>query len=204
MSLAQVSADSVRSAAEQVFSAPRYDWTPLRDPFRWLREALQAVGAWLAELAERHPAAYWALLGLMAGVLVAILAHFAILVWRALRPRAITVPAASASVAHARTRVWHLAEARRLVAVGRYAEAMAHQFAALVIELDGRGIVRYRPSKTPFEYGREARLDEPRSRSMADAISTLYGHLFAGAPCRADDVRRFATLADHVLGAHAA
>ena len=60
----------------------------------------------------------------------------------------------TAPVAERRDALWHRRRAEQLAAEGRFVEAMPFDFLALVLELDGRKILRYQPSKTPGEYAR--------------------------------------------------
>src|SRR5213076_2595780 len=102
------------------------------------------------------PARYYLLLAAMTLVLLAILTHLTWVVWRSLRPRdAVGVP--TPNTAPPQGAAWHLAEARRLGAVGRFAEALAHRFLAAVLDLDGQRVVQFHPSKTPAEYAAEDR-----------------------------------------------
>ena len=194
-------ADSVSAALDRVFSATKYDWEASSDPFRFLRELLYDLAMWLEGLRESHPAVYVVLLGLLTGVLLAILVHFGYLVWRALRPRALPEGDRSAAAPAWRDAAWHVNEAVRLATLGRYAEALAHRFTALILELDARQALKFHPSKTPAEYSAEARLDERDRGALNELVAALYRHLFGGAPCSAQDLdsfdRRAAALATY-------
>ena len=194
-------ADSVSAALNRVFSATKYDWEASSDPFRFLRELLYDLAMWLEGLRESHPAVYVVLLGLLTGVLLAILVHFGYLVWRALRPRALPEGDRSAAAPAWRGAAWHVNEAVRLATLGRYAEALAHRFTALILELDARQALKFHPSKTPAEYSAEARLDERDRGALNELVAALYRHLFGGAPCSAQDLdsfdRRAAALATY-------
>ncbi len=194
-------ADSVSAALNRVFSDTKYDWEASSDPFGFLRELLYDLAMWLEGLRESHPAVYVVFLGLLTGVLLAILVHFGYLVWRALRPRALPEGDRSAAAPDWRDAAWHVNEAARLATLGRYAEALAHRFTALILELDARQALKFHPSKTPAEYSAEARLDERDRGALNELVAALYRHLFGGAPCSAQDLdsfdRRAAALATY-------
>lgn len=194
-------ADSVNAALDRVFSAPKYDWEAPKDPFRVLRDLLYDLAVWLEGLRESHPAVYVVMLGLLTGVLLAILFHFGYLVWRALRPRALPEGDHSVATPDRRDAAWHVNEAARLATLGRYAEALAHRFTALILELDARRALKFHPSKTPAEYTVEARLEDEHRSALAELVVVLYRHLFGGAPCSAQDLdsfdRRAAALATY-------
>jgi hypothetical protein len=184
-------ADSVRAALDRVFSAPKYDWEAPSDPFSFVRELLYDLATWLEGLRESHPAVYVVLLGLLTGMLLAILFHFGYLVWRALRPRALQERDGSAAMPDRRDAAWYVSEAARLANMGRYAEALAHRFTALVLELDARRALKFHPSKTPAEYTVEARLDDEDRGALNELVAALYRHLFGGAPCSEQDLDSF-------------
>src|SRR3989449_4753126 len=63
----------------------------------------------------------------------------------------------------------HRLRAEELARAGRYAEALAHRFVALVLDLERRRALAFHPSKTPAEYVGEAPLDAagPAARPRA-------------------------------------
>ena len=184
-------ADSVSAALDRVFSATKYDWEASSDPFRFLRELLYKLATSLEGLRESHPAVYVVVLGLLTGLLLAILFHLGYLVWRALKPRVLPEGDRSAAIPDRRDAAWHVNEAARLATLGRYAEALAHRFTALILELDARQALKFHPSKTPAEYTAEARLDERDRGALNELVAALYRHLFGGAPCSAQDLDSF-------------
>jgi hypothetical protein len=199
---AQVPADSLRAVLRAVFAGRAYQWRPRRT-WSWLVDLFQRIGDWLDALHILHPIIYYALLGVMTAVLLAIVAHFSYLVWRSLRPM-LPAPGVAVSTAPIRDAAWHLAEARRLSAAGRYAEALGHRFVALVLQLDERRAVRFDPAKTPAEYVREARLDDVGRSELALLVTRLYHHVFGGAPCGPDDWGLFDRAARAVVAEHVA
>src|SRR5947208_14696553 len=93
--------------------------------------------------------------------------------------------------------------AEELARAGRYAEALAHRFVALVLDLERRRALAFHPSKTPAEYVGEARLDAAGRASLAGLVGRLYRHLFGGVPCDEGGYREFGAAADE-LGRHVA
>ncbi|MGD2134869.1 MAG: DUF4129 domain-containing protein [Gemmatimonadales bacterium] len=192
-----ISADSLRAVLRQVFASSEYQWEVRRDPLQFLRDAFARVVTWLQQLEAAHPVAYWALVGMMVVLLVAIVVHVGYVLVQVLRPAEGRRAGAATSVV-VRDAAWHLREAQRLAANGRYAEALGHRFTALLLDLDRRNLVRFDASKTPAEYLDEAELDEPGRGAMRTLVSALYRHVFGGAPCTADDVDAFHRLAGTV------
>src|SRR6266566_541580 len=54
---------------------------------------------------------------------------------------------------------------------GRYVEALAHRFLAVVLELDRLKALRFHVSKTPAEYVGEARLTDAGRASLAGLVA---------------------------------
>lgn len=180
-------ADSVRAALREVFAAREYDWTERRGVFTWIREQYLRLLDWFAGLEQAQPVLYYFLLIVMVLVLLAILVHLAYVLTRALRYREKPVAEGRPAPAAARDAAWYAAEARRLAAAGRYADAIGHRFLGLVLELERRKIVTFHPSKTPAEYATEARLDVDSRYAFRDLVRRLYSYLFGGLPA-GDDV----------------
>lgn len=177
--------DSLRAVLRAVFQAAEYRWrTPAPRGRGWPAELVGQMLAWLDRLREAYPERYYALLTVLTLVLLLIAAHLASVVWRSLRaPVAAAPESGGPGPRPARDAAWHLAEARRSSAAGRYAEALGHRFAALVLELDRRRVVGFHPAKTPAEYATEARLDAAGRTALAQLVQALYRHLFGGLPC---------------------
>jgi uncharacterized protein DUF4129 len=175
--------DSLRAVLREVFAAREYDWGPRNSPLIWLREQFLGLLTWFAGLEQSHPATYSLLLAAMVLVLLVIIAHVVYVLSRAFRavtPEAAMRPAAGPGP---RDAAWHLAEAGRLSAAGRYGQALSHRFLALVLELEGRKALTFHVSKTPAEYVTEARLDGEGRGRLRLLVLALYRHLFGGAPC---------------------
>ncbi len=198
--LQEIAADSIRTVLQQVYAGPEYDWDLRRNPFQFLFDLLASVSAWLAELEATHPVAYWLVMGVLTGLLIAILLHFTYLVVRALRPRIASTRPASVTLAQRRGAAWHLDEARRLAADGRYQEAIAHRFAALLLVLDERKVIRFHPSKTPAEYVAEVDLKEDGPAQFSALVTVLYQHLFGGVNCSDRDLHLFDQQATALAG----
>jgi hypothetical protein len=199
-----VPADSLRRAVAEVFARPEYRWATGRSPLQWLVEQVGRLLDWLGRAEAGHPAAFRVLLVVLVVALVATLAHMGYVVWRITRPTAET-PGAGAGPPGLRLEDAdaHRARANELASAGRYAEALAHRFLALLLELERRDAVKFHPSKTPAEYVGEARLDSAGRASLGHLVARLYHHLFGAAPCDEQAYREFAADAD-LLSRHVA
>jgi hypothetical protein len=194
--------DSLRAALRAVFAAREYRWSEPSSTWSWLLTQWQRVLDWLEGLRLVSPVRYYLVLGVLTLALAASLVHLGWVVWRSLRPgEAIRPPTPPA--APARDAAWYAAEARRVSAAGRFAEALALRFLAAVLDLDERHIVQFHPSKTPAEYALEARLDAAGRSGLTELVASLYRHVFGGTPCDAEQWHRFDALAAG-LGLHAA
>lgn len=185
---AEISADSVRAALRSVMSGDEFVWRErpaiidqLVDLWRWLM-------SWLSELGGLHPVVYWLLVAGLLVILTAILAHLAWTLSRAFRRPDRGQAPATVPTAALRDAGWHRAEAERLKEAGRFIEALAHHFVALLLELDQRKIVRFHPSKTPREYIQEVDFEVERRAAFAELVSRLYGHVFGGVSCSKDEL----------------
>jgi hypothetical protein len=199
-----VAPDSIGAVLRAVFAAREYQWTRTgrSSTWAWLMEWLRRGLEWLERLRLTFPIHYYVLLGILTLVLIAILVHLTWVVRRSLRP-SVRLGAPAVTTGPIRDAAWHLAEALRLSAAGRFAEALAHRFLAAVLDLDARRVLQFHPSKTPAEYAREARLDDVGRSELAGLVASLYRHVFGGAPCDAAEWQRFDTRAAGI-GMHAA
>jgi hypothetical protein len=200
---AALAPDSVRRAVADVFARPEYHWAGEPGLLSWLRGLVHRLVDWLGAVQTGHPGAFAALRDILIVVLAALLAHIAYVVWRITRPTTRLGGGAGPGegrgigVEDARA---HLARAEELAALGRFAEALAHRFMAVVLELDRRGALAFHPSKTPAEYAREVRLDPPQHASVGELVAHLYRHVFGGIPCSELEYREFALAADRLSG----
>ena len=194
-----IPADSVRAVVRQVFGRPEYEWVEASRG-HWLRDLFAGFRDSLAQFSENHPTGarllFWGLLV----VLLALLVHLGFMVWRIYKA---TVSAArtpepgAAPVLLDAHRL--LARAEALAAEGRYTDALACRFAALVRELDRRKVLAFHPSKTPAEYVHEARLGGTGQASFAGLVTRLYRHVFGGEPVDETGYRDFGAAAGALL-----
>src|SRR5262245_28755698 len=158
----------------------------------------------MGRVAEQHPLAYNVALALVIVALVVLVVHIGYVIVRIVRPAVRSGAATSAvtggKVMDARA---HLELAAELARAGRYAEALAHRFMAVLLELDRRKALRFHASKTPAEYIGEVKLDDSGRESFATLVAALYRHLFGAVPCDADEYAAFgATAQDLARGPH--
>jgi len=178
-----VPADSFRAVLDTVFAAPKYDWVPRADLLAWLMEQFAKVGAWFSRLETTQPIAYWGLVFLLVAILVAILVHAGSIMVGAMRYSSAPEAREARAAALRKDGAWYRAEAARLAAAGRYADAVRAHFDAVILDLDGMGGVRWHPSKTPREYAREARLGGEDRHRLVGLVDGVYAFSYAGAPC---------------------
>jgi hypothetical protein len=184
----------------EVFARPEYEWVERQRFISWLVRQWHNLGDWLNRLAEQHPLGFNIGLALVAVALVALVVHICYVIWRIVRPAARTGGAsAAASAGVIVDAAWHLARAEELARTGRYAEALAHRFLAVVLELDRRKALRFHASKTPAEYVGEARLTETGRASLASLVAQLYLHLFGAVPCDAREYETFGAAAQELV-----
>lgn len=197
-----IAPDSVRLVLKQVFSDRAYAWNEREHPLAFLGRWLQWLINQLGDLATHHPGAYYALLCALVVVLAAIMVHAGWIVWQSVRARRRDEGAGPPVTRRAHDAAWHVAEFRRLAAAGRYTEALAHRFMALVTELQASATL-LDASRTPAEHARAAQLDPTGRAKMELLVDELYRRVFGGAPCTAAELSAFDGLAAEV-GAHRA
>lgn len=171
-----------------------------RHPLQWLTDLWNRFSNWVDRLDNAHPVVADLLFYGAVILLVVLLVHIGYTLWRVYRittrvPDATARSAAGVPLQDART---HRARAEALAREGRYAEALAHRFAALICDLEEAKAVTVHPSKTPAEYAREARLDAAGRVTLAGLVARLYGHLFGGEPIDETGYREFAGTTDLV------
>ena len=194
-----VPADSVRHAVRAVFARPEYQWGEPGPLLRWLTTWWRWLQSALASLDAGHPvmarAVFWGAIV----ALLAIVAHFGYVAWRIYRA---TVRPVSARAAPTGMRLEdaraYLARADELANAGRFSEALAYRFMALLLQLERAHVVQVHPSKTPFEYVGEARLDAGTRLSLGGLVDQLYRHVFGGEPCDARAYDDFGTAAQRL------
>lgn len=190
---AAASADSLRAVLDSVFAGRDYRWEETADPlatlWRWMAE-LQRM---LQELRAAHPLVFRAV---QIGLLLVVLAIFAHAAWVFLRTiRAGTKESGGLPDAHRQRKdqAWYRREADRLAEQGRYAEAIQADFLALVLALESARLLTFHPSKTPAEYGMEARLLGAARDDFRELVHRLYEYAFARRPCGAADFAAWRT-----------
>jgi hypothetical protein len=199
---AGVAPDSLRRAVTEVFARPEYRWATGKSPLQWLVEQIARFLDWLGRAESSHPMAFQALLVVLVVALVVTLVHMGYVVWRITRPTAQTPGMGSGTgggglrLEDARA---YRDRADELAQAGRYTEALAHRFVALLLELERREALTFHPSKTPAEYVGEARLDREGRESLGRLVTRLYQYLFAAVSCDEQAYREFAAQADLVF-----
>lgn len=191
-----VARDALRAVIDSVFADPAYDWSERPAVLGWLADGWRWLTTVLREFQDANPALFrWFQVALIV-VLLAIILHA---VWVVVR----TTRAASArdrAVGPAppevpRTAGWYQAHADELAGQGQFTEAMLAAFHALILDLDRRGVVRYRPSKTPREYIGEATLTSADQERFGSLVGMLYGYVFGHQPCGDSDYRDWLAMA---------
>ena len=181
------SAEQVRQAVERVYARPEYQE---RHGFgEWVRRQLAAALGWIGDrlasfagLRLTHPWIFWLVVGWLAVAAAALLAH---LLWTLLQAARRGEPEADAAAGKAkrvkpRTAADWEAEAARLAGEGRLREASAALYQALLLRLDGKGAVRFDPSKTPGDYRREARPHPEAARALTAFLRLFEPVAFGG------------------------
>jgi hypothetical protein len=184
----------------EVFSRPEFgNWLSGRSPLIWLREQLTRFFGWLDRMSGSHPLLYRLFFWGLVLVLIALVVHIGYTLWviyqRTTHPK--TDPGAPA--APARASVSPARRAETLAREGRFTEALAWRFIALVRDLDARKVLQAKDSKTPAEYVAEARLDADGRATLAGLVGSLYRHLFGAEPCDAAGYAEFNDAAHSVL-----
>ncbi len=200
-----VPADRLRRVIDRVLAAPAYQQQAPEDPWAPVRRAWTALFQWIDALRDANPGAYTAFVWSLVAVLLLVVAHAAWVAARTIRAGTARAPGDVTEVTVvARDATWYAREAQRLAAESRYAEAMQADFLRLVLELDGRQVARFHPSKTPIEYVREASMGEEARRAFRDLTRTLYTHAFARVPATAETWTQWRTAAstDRYASAH--
>lgn len=184
-----------------MFAAGRYRWVERRHPLQWFGDAWDRFQAWVDRLSIAHPALSWVMMTAASVLLVILLTHIGYTLWKvySATARPADQPArgtAGVQLLDARS---HRIQADTLARGGRYAEALAHRFAALICDLDEAKAVTIHPSKTPAEYAREARLDPVGRVTITELVSRLYATLFGAAPIDEAGYRDFVSHTELVM-----
>ena len=200
----EIPPDSIRAVVRSVMSGAEFNWRERPAILDKLTELWRWLMGQLAELGQIHPVAYWLLVAGLLAILIAILVHVGWTLSRAFRQPEKRAVAEALSTAPPRDASWHREEAERSRAAGRFIEALAHYFIALLLELDQREIVRFHPSKTPREYVDEAGLEPVGQAAFAELVARLYRHVFGGVAVSEDELDLFERRAAELGGRVAA
>lgn len=169
---------------DTVLSAPAYQWTETAPRLSWLARWWRTLVDWLGRFRETNPTAADVLFWSLVAVLVVIFVHGGWIMYQTVRgATAAEGRTGSVGAVAIRDERWFQRLAETLAAEGRFAEAMQASFTGLMLRLDGKGVLRFHPSKTPREYAREARLGEDSRAGLQDAVNQLYACAYAGRPC---------------------
>lgn len=182
-----------------MFARPEYEWIERRHIVSWLQLRWQHLMTWLDRFSEQHPLSFNLVLVLSTLALLVLLVHIGYVVLRIVRPTVRTGTTTSAVTGgKIMDAAAHLALAEQLARGGRYTEALAHRFMAVLLELDARKALRFHVSKTPAEYIGEVRLDDSGRASFTTLVGALYRHLFGAAPCDETEYAAFGAAAQEL------
>jgi hypothetical protein len=195
--------DSLRAVLDSVFASGRYQWSERPDPLAFLRQWWLQLQQWLESLARNHPDLYVTLIWVAVAMLAGVLLHASWVLVRVVRgataPPSVVETADRAGMPDAE---WFRVESRRLAQQGRFAEAIRADFQRLILELDARSVVRFRPSKTPAEYVREPGISGSDRGWLADLVHSLYAFAYAGEECGPDEFAGWQRKAEWRASAH--
>ena len=182
-----------------MFARPEYEWIERRHVLAWLQGQWQHLSDWLGRLSEQHPLSFNLVLGLSVLGLLLLLVHIGYVIMRIVQPAMRTGrPASAVTGGKIMDASAHLAIAAELARAGRYSEALAHRFMAVLLELDRRQALRFHAAKTPAEYIGEVRLDESGRASFTTLVGALYRHLFGAVPCDESEYAAFGATAQEL------
>lgn len=187
--------DSIRTVLQQVFAAPEYQWDERRSVLDTLRGWWYGLLGVLEGLRDAHPAVYYVVVGIVVGLLIAIITHVGYVIWQVVRPPRAARLGEGPPTIKPHDADWYLNEARRLMRDGQFVAAVACRFKALLLRLDARGHVTFHPSKTPAEYLLELPRGHVGYGNLSQLVGMLYRHLFGGIECTELDARQFEVLA---------
>ena len=193
-----------RAVLDSVFAAPAYRWANEPSATRLLRRWWDRLGEWLQTLQSDNPELFrYLVMGLLLALILVFL-HAGYLIWQAMRGMARPPGHAPASTpAVLRDAEWYEREADRAAAEGRRLEALQLAFVALALRLESRGLLRYHASKTPAECAAEAQLPQNDRERMRLMVRALYGYVFGGRPCSAEEYRHWREMATSLCHAPA-
>jgi hypothetical protein len=181
-----------RAVLDSVFTAEPYQWTPQSAVLRLVSDGWTWLVRWIEGLRAHNPLLFRIFLVTVLLAWIAIFVHAAWLVWLTVRGAARADRSVALPVAGERHDAeWYSRAADRAAAGGRLAEALQLAFVALALTLEGQGLLRYHPSKTPAECAREARLAGSDRERLGDLVRSLYSYAFGGRSIAPEDYRRW-------------
>ncbi|HEY7026883.1 MAG TPA: hypothetical protein VH438_04720 [Gemmatimonadales bacterium] len=183
----QAPADSLRAVLDSVFAAPAYQWVEPPRPFAFLGRWWRGLEDWLAAFREGNPQLFEVFFWALVLILVMVLVHASYVMLQTIRAAGVSNESRVPQALEQHDAAWYRRRAEHLASEGRFLEAMPLDFLALMLELDGRQVVRFQGSKTPGEYAAEAQLPEDQRALLREAVRGLYGHVFAEIPCGPDE-----------------
>lgn len=186
-------AADVQKAVAKVYQRPEYverhgfgEWF-----WRQVGRAFGRVADWMGSfgsLRATNPVLYWAIVG---GLVLAVAAGIAYLVWNAARRGRGEEPEAKRTkLARPRTATDWEAEAMRLAGEGKLREAAAALYQALLLRLDALNVLRFDASKTPGDYRMEVRGNAEASRALGTFLGIFEPVAFGGRALDADGWER--------------
>lgn len=188
-------AERYRATLDSVFATDPYQWSPPPPLLHLLKNWWGLLVDWLQGLRTDNPLLFRVFLVAILAVWVAIFVHAAWLVWLTVRGAARSERASiAAAEGERRDADWYSRAADRAAAEGRFADALQLAFVAIALTLDGGGLLKYQPSKTPAECAREARLSAADRDRLRGLVRTLYAGAFGGRSLGLDDYRRWREL----------
>jgi hypothetical protein len=176
------SAEAIRAAKDAVMSRPEFHYDAPRGK-SFVEELWNSFGDWLERFREAYPTLFTAIFFALAGVLLALVAK---IVWmlRVARQEEWRVDAAVDLDAAVRRGDAAPFRARALdhAAAGRFDEAVRDLYAALLLTLDRRGVVRYASHKALLDYRIESARDADAARTLDLFASTYHPGSFGRRP----------------------
>ncbi|MFI5235221.1 MAG: hypothetical protein ACHQXA_05865 [Gemmatimonadales bacterium] len=180
-----IPADTLRRVLDRVFADSAYAWhqVAVRPVPEWFRR-VAAVFAWFGRLWDRLMTAtsdgWLPLPWLLVALVVLIVVHAVFRLSAAARTAREGDLAGPIPGGWLRDAAWFDRQAETLAAGGRFGEAMLAAFHGAMLDLDGRGLVRYQASRTPNEFVRAAGLPDPERLRLRALVRDLYRAAFAG------------------------
>ncbi|MEI6502706.1 MAG: DUF4129 domain-containing protein, partial [Armatimonadota bacterium] len=184
------SPEQLRSDVKAILSRPEYNQGESQWLEQWAYRLIRSLSVWYREhlasyferLHEVSPVAYWAIVGVAAAAMVALLYHIYLTLRSAFgttgRRRRQGAPLPLAAIQSDPEVLLQQADAA--AAKGDFAEALRRLYLALVRNLDRHDILRFDRSHTNYEYLRQARDHEAVAGPLAAltdrAEAIWYGH----------------------------